>query len=134
MLINRVIYILYIILLGLFGILLGFLLGVYRRKDDIYVFTLLLLLKMLYNDGFDYGLLKPNKVDQFSKFSLKTIEQINPRPSRLILKEPDQIPLPFLIIEDPLVFIETEVLWDESTNYEFELFRFYRNVNQKVES
>jgi hypothetical protein len=89
---------------------------------------------MLYNDGFDYGLLKPNKVDQFSKFSLKTIEQINPRPSRLILKEPDQIPLPFLIIEDPLVFIETEVLWDESTNYEFELFRFYRNVNQKVES
>ena len=132
-LITRVIYILYIILLGLFGILLGFLLGVYRRKDDIYVFILLLLLKMLYNNGFDYDLLKPNKVHQFSKFSLKTIKQINPRPSRLILKEPDQIPLPFLIIEDPFVFIETEVLWDEPINYEFELFRFYRNVNQKVE-
>jgi hypothetical protein len=114
--------------------LLGFLLGVYSRKDDIYVFILLLLLKMLYNKGFDYDLLKPNKVDQFYKFSLKTIEQINPRPSRLILKQPDQIPLPFLIIEDPFVFIETKVLFDESINYAFELFIFYRNVNQKVDS
>jgi hypothetical protein len=133
-LITRVIYILYIILLSLFGILLGFLLGVYSRKDDIYVFILLLLLKMLYNKRFDYDLLKPNKVDQFYKFSLKTSEQINPRPSRLILKQPDQIPLPFLIIEDPFVFIETKVLFDESINYAFELFRFYRNVNQKVDS
>jgi hypothetical protein len=108
--ITRVIYILYIILLGLFGIILGFLLGVYKREDDIYVFILLLLLKMLCNNGFDYGLLKPNKVDQFSKFSFKTIEQINPHPSRLILKEPDQIPLPFFIIEDPLVFIDTDAL------------------------
>jgi len=99
-LITRVIYILYIILLGLFGILLGFLLGVYRRKDDIYVFILLLLLKMLYNNGFDYGLLKPNKVDQFSKFSLKMIEQINQRPSRLILKELDQIESNYKIISD----------------------------------
>jgi hypothetical protein len=37
-LITRVLYILYIILLGLFGILLGFLLGVYSRNDDIYVY------------------------------------------------------------------------------------------------
>jgi hypothetical protein len=136
-LISRAIYILYIILLGLFGILLGFLLGIYRREDDTYGFVLLLLLKMLYNDGFDYGSLKPNKVDHFSKFSLKTIEQINPRPSRLIFKElfkePDQIPLPFLIIENLFVFLETEILSDESINYEFELFKFYRNINKKVE-
>ena len=46
-LIIRVMYILDIILLGLFGIVLGFLLGVYRREDDIYVFILLLLLKLL---------------------------------------------------------------------------------------
>ena len=131
-LITRVIYILYIILLGLFGILLGFLLGVYSRNDDIYVFTLLLLLKMLYINGFDYVLLKPNKVDPFPIFSLKSIEQIDPRPLKITLKEPEQIPLPFLIIEDPLVFIDTEVLWDESTNYQFELFKFYRYVNQKI--
>lgn len=136
-LITRVIYILYIILLGLFGILLGFLLGVYSRNDDIYVFILLLLLKMLYINGFDYVLLKPNEVDQFSKFSLKKIEQMDPRPLKMTLTELDQsppIPLPILIIKDPFVFIETEVLWDKSTNYEFELYRFYRNINQKVES
>ena len=88
---------------------------------------------MLYNNGFDYILLKPNKIDQFSKFSLKTIEQIDPRPLKITLTEPDQSPLPFLIIKDPFVFIKTEVLWDKSTNYEFELYRFYRNINQKVE-
>ena len=130
--ITRVRDILYIILLGLFGILLGFLLGVYKKEDEICVLILLLLLQILYNDRFDYGLLKFNKADQFSTFSFKTIEQINPRPSRLIFKEPDQIPLPFLIIEDPFVFIETEVLRDKSINYEFELFKLYRNVNEKV--
>lgn len=77
-LITRVIYILYIILLGLFGIRLGFLLSVYRRKDDIDILILLLLLqilynKIIYNDVFDYDLLKPNKVDQFYKFAFKTI-------------------------------------------------------------
>ena len=90
----------------------------------------MLLLQILYNDEFDYSLLKRNKVDQFSKFSFKTIEQINPRSSRLILKEPNQIPLPFLIIEDFFVFIEIEVSWDKSINYE--LFKLYRNVNEKV--
>lgn len=47
-LITRVLYILYIILLELLSI---FLLSVYRRKDDIYLFILLLLLKMLSNIG-----------------------------------------------------------------------------------
>lgn len=101
-----------------------------------YIYILLLLLELLlfllYTNGFDYGLLKPNKVDLFSKFSLKPIEQINPRPSRLILKEPNHITIPFLITEDPFVFIETEVLCDESTNYQFELFKFYRYVNHKI--
>ena len=129
MLITKVVYVLYIILLGLFGILLSFLLDIYKQNDDIYLFILLLLLKMLYNNVLDYVFLKSNKIDQFS---LKTIEQINSRSSRLILKEPDQISLPFLIIEDPLVFIETEVLWEEPINYKFKLFKFYQNVNGKV--
>lgn len=128
-LITKVVYVLYIILLGLFGILLSFLLDIYKQNDDIYLFILLLLLKMLYNNVLDYVFLKSNKIDQFS---LKTIEQINSRSSRLILKEPDQISLPFLIIEDPLVFIETEVLWEEPINYKFKLFKFYQNVNGKV--
>ena len=101
----------------------------------------MLLLKIIYNNGFDHVLLEylhdlsleTNTAETFSKFSLKSIEQIDPRPLKIIFKEPEQIPLPFFIIEDPLVFIETEVLWHESTNYQFELFKFYRYINQKIE-
>ena len=143
--ITRIVYVLYLIILRIFGILVGFFLGIYKRENEvneIYIFLLLLLLQILYNNGFDEVLLEilsrrslePGNIEEFSKFSLKSIEQIDPRPLKITLKETEQIPLPFLIIEDPLVFIDTEVLWDESINYEFELFRFYRNVNQKVES
>ena len=139
---TRIVYFLYWILLGVFGIIIGFLLGVYKREDEINAFLLLLLLKIIYNSGFDDVLLEylhdlsleTNTVEPFSKFSLKSIEQIVTRPSKIIFKEPEQIPLPFFIIKDPLVFIDTEILWDKSTNYEFELFKFYRNVNQKVKS
>ena len=128
--ITRILYFLYLILLGVFGIIIGFLLGVYKREDEINAFLLLLLLKIIYNSGFDDVLLEylhdlsleTNTVEPFSKFSLKSIEQIVTRPLKIIFKEPEQIPFPFLIIEDPLVFIETEVLWDKSTNCEFELY------------
>ena len=116
------------------------LLGIHKRHQEIYVFTLLFLLEMLYSNGFEDVLLayfpglflEPKTAEPFSKFSLKSIEQIDPRPLKITLKEPEQISLPFLIIEDPLVFIDTEVLWDESTNYQFELFKFYRYVNHKI--
>ena len=114
----------------------------YKREDEINAFLLLLLLKIIYNcnNRFDDVLfeylhdlsLETNTVEPFSKFSLKSIEQIGLRPLKITLKEPEQIPLPLLIIEDSLVFIDTEVLWDESTNYQFELFKFYRYVNQKI--
>lgn len=141
--ITRIVYFLYLILLGIFGIIIGFLLGVYKREDEInafLLFLLLLLLKIIYSNGFyDVSLkylhdlsLETNTAEPFSKFSLKNIEQIYPRPLKIILKQPEQISLPFLIIEDPLVFIDTDVLWDESTNYQFELFKFYRYVNQKI--
>jgi hypothetical protein len=81
-----------LILLGVFGVPLGFLLGVYRREKEIYIFTLLLLLEMLYSNGLDYVLFEPNKAEHFSKFSLKTVEQINTRPLKIILKEPNQRP------------------------------------------
>ena len=68
------------------------------------------------------------KLTSFLNFFL-TIEQIDPRPLKITLIEPDQSPLPFLIIKDPFVFIETKVLWDKSTKYAFELYRFYRNIN-----
>lgn len=141
-------YILYLILLGLFGILLGFFLGVYRRENqvnEIYIFLLLLLLQILYNNGFDDVLfeilrrrsLEPRNIEQFSKFSLQVCEPSYSRPSKLFLGElieKPQIPLPFPIIEDPLVVIETEVFWKKPINYKLELFKFYQNVNEKVKS
>ena len=38
--------------------IVGLLLGIYRRQDDIYLFILLLLLKILYNNGFNDFLLE----------------------------------------------------------------------------
>lgn len=136
--ITSIVYGLYLILLAIFGVLLGFLLGVYSlysREEEVYLFLLLLLLKILYNNGFDDILLEPlrirslelRKIDEFSNFSLKSIQQINLRPLKIILTKPDQslqIPLP--VLTDPFVKIEIDFIWDESTNYEFELFKFYR--------
>ena len=138
--ITRILYLLYWSILAIFGIIVGFLFGVYKREDEINLFLLLLLLKIIYNNGFNEVLvqflpdlsLETNTVEPFSKFSSKTIEPIHPRPLKLVLKETPKIPLPFLIIEDPLVTIDIEVLWDESTNYQFKLFKFYRDVDQKI--
>lgn len=95
--ITRIVYFLYWILLGIFGIIIGFLLGIYKREDEINTVLLLLLLKIIYNNGFDdvlleylYGLsLETNTAETFSKFSLKSIEQIDPRPLKIIFKEPE---------------------------------------------
>jgi hypothetical protein len=93
--ITTIVYAFYSILLGLFGILLGFLLGVYRRKEqiddnDIYLFILLLLLNILYKKGFDDVLfdlpdssLAPNIAKPF-----KPLPQIQRRTLKMILKEP----------------------------------------------
>lgn len=121
-------------------------LGVYGREkqvNEIYIFLLLLLLQILYNNGFDNVLfeilrrrsLEPRNIEQFSKFSLQVCEPSNSRPSKLFLRElveKPQIPFPFPIMEDRLGFIETEVLWEQPINYQFQLFQFYQNVNEKV--
>ena len=135
-LITRIMYILYLILLGLFGILLGFFLGVYRRENQlnkIYIFLLLLLLQILYNNGVDDVLfeilrrrsLEPCNIEQFSKFSLQVCEPSNSRLSKLFLGElveKPQIPLLFPIIKNPLVVIEAKVFWKKPINYKLELF------------
>ena len=108
---------------------MGFLLDIYRRKteiDQIYLLFLLLLLQILYNNGFEpvqIPSLEPLNIEEFSKFSLQVSEPRNSRQSKLFLGEfveKPQIPLPFLIIEDPLVVIKTEILWKNLINYKFE--------------
>ena len=143
--ITRIVYGLYLILLGIFGILLGFLLGVsrHRSENEVYVFLLVLLLNILHNNGFDNVLLEllrvhslePRNIEEFSKVSLRVCELRNSRPSKLFLGESVEKPqIPFTLLGDPPSSIDMDFLFEESTNYKFELFRFYRNGTQKVKS
>ena len=141
--ITRIVYSLYFSLLGIFRVLLGFFYGRYQSQNERDVFFLLLLLQILYNKQFNDVLLeilsrrslKLSNIQEFSKFLFKSIEQIDPRPLKMIFKKPDQklqVPLPCPIIEEPPVVIETEVFWKEPISYKFELFKFYQNINEKV--
>lgn len=147
--ITTIVYALYFILLGLFGILVGFLLGLYQHKyenetDDInhiWLFFLLLFLHILSHKGFDDILLDglshsstaPNIVEPFEKFSLQPLSQIESRPFKLILKETQQIPqIPFPILYDPSVNIQIDFVWYESIHYKFQFFEFYQTLNEKV--
>jgi hypothetical protein len=88
---------------------------------------------MLYNDRLNSILLEPHKAKDFSKFSLKPMEQINTGPLKIILKEPNQrLPIPLPIFSDPFVWIDIDFIAEKSKNYKFELSKFYLNVNQKV--
>nr|WAK84814.1 hypothetical protein [Amicula sp. isolate GU52X-4 cfCalB7] len=124
--------ILYIILLGLlvgiFGIFLGFLLGVYAHEDELDIFFLFFLLQILYaTNKFPDHLLGPNifECDRFSR--LTPIEQLEPRQSKLTMKNYDSLPLPFSMINSPIINVETAIFMQKSTNFEFELVQFYGN-------
>lgn len=123
------------ILLAILGILLGFLLGLYKCKKnrrDIYLLYILFLLKIIYDESFDYVLAETNEVKEFSKICLRPMEQVEIGSSRLILENPNKIPSPFLIIEDQFIVIETELLFQEHIDYKFEFFNFYKDINQKL--
>ena len=143
-------YALYFILLGLFGILVGFLLGLYQHKyenetdeiNHIYLFFLLLLLHLLSQKEFDHILLDglshsstaPNIAEPFEKFSLQPLPQIESRPFKLILKETQQrTQIPFPILDDPSVTIQIDFVWEESIHYKFQLLELYQNLHYKVQ-
>lgn len=56
--ITRIVYFLYLILLSIFRIIIGFPLGIYKREDEINTFRLVLLLQILCNNRFDNVLLE----------------------------------------------------------------------------
>ena len=123
------------IFLGLLGIILGFLSGVSKHYSDISTLRLLLLLEILYSNGLEYAFLEPNEVDQFLKFSPKTLKQIDVPSSKIILEEFDKIfQIPFPIFSDPFIFIDIDIdfIWEEPFNYKFELFKFYKNTTKKI--
>jgi len=144
--ITGIFYSLCFVLLMIFGVWLGFLFDVYREDEAIYLFTILLLLQIFYRNGFyhllleylhnyDLSLESITGEQQFSKFSFKTVEKIQSRPLKIILKQPDKISQILLpILDNPFVKIDIEVILEESTNYQFEFFKFYPDVNKKMKS
>lgn len=114
--ITRIIYGLYLILLGVFGILLSFLLAISKRENEIYLF---LLLRILYNNGFDDVLLEPlrirslepRNIEEFSKFSLQVCEPSNSHLSKLLLGE---------FVEKPQISLH--LFRDQKAYYTYELY------------
>lgn len=162
LLITGIVYGLYLIFLGIVGFILGIWLHLlevwldsYRKskglslsnkKDKIYLFLLLLLLRILYNLGFNNILFDPleklcldsskyHNIEKFSTFHSQGFEPNKMSPFKLFLEKPvDNPEVPFPILGDPFLFIDVNFLFEELTNYEFELFTFYLDVNQKIKS
>ena len=133
---NKLIYILLIFIFGIFALILGFLIGMKKRQNDVYLFISLFLLEIINNlksasnITLINNLLEPIQENEFSKFSLRTIEHVLPT-SKIMLKKPDDpISFPFFMInESPSVVIQTEILYDTLSidSNEFKLFKFYQN-------
>jgi hypothetical protein len=152
LLIAIIIYLFYLVILVIFGVLLGFLLGLSNRKNsnEPYLFLLLELLKLLYGIyiidpvGFDnilleplqFRSLEPGNIEEFSSFSLQVIEPIKLRQPKIFLeksaKQHEILFSPILI--DPFLYIDINSIFEKSTKYKFTLFHFYFNVNQKIKS
>ena len=144
--VTRIIYFLYLILLGILGISIGFWLSVYEHYNEIPAFILCMILELLYFYDRSFKLCSPDlglsigfpPAESTSTFSLESAEIIKPNPPKFSFDEPAaKMPLPFLIFDDPSlvttdVLIDTEIFWDQSTDYQFKLFKFSRNMNQKI--
>jgi len=138
--ISRIVLLLYLILLSILGIIIGWTLGFYTRNDELYTFLLLLFLQSLSNIGFDVALwqslnnflLETNKAERFCKFLLKSSNQINPGPLPIMLKGPDPILALPPIIENPFITIDGDVFSKQAAKYQFKLFYFYQDIKQKI--
>jgi hypothetical protein len=133
LLLKGFIYFLFLIILGLSGLIIGIFLRMYKNNQEVYTLIMLLFSQIFHNPDLDYVVSKQDKVKHFYKISVKTIEQNAMSTLKLIFKEPNQIPqISFPIVSDPFVWIDIDFIWEESKNYTFELFKFYQNVNEKV--
>jgi hypothetical protein len=131
----KFVYVIYFILIGLFSVLMGFLLSMYKTDKKIYVLTILIFLQSLYINVFNSILFESNKIkhlQELQKLNFKPVKQIRANPSKLIFQKLDQsklIPLPILI--DPFILIDVEIVWKKEL-YEFELLKFCQEINKKI--
>jgi hypothetical protein len=93
---------------------------------------------MILINGFE-GQLNSSKILTVEGISdmefVKPIDVPLSKSPKLILKKSVEIPeLPFPLLGDPFLLIDFDLVPMKSTNYEIELFIFYLNVNQKLNS
>lgn len=150
----------YMLFASILGVIIGFIIAAYKRKDKINFFNLYKLLKTFYKtiikplfivlllyffrnmdatskirwkailDGFDPDMII--KVTQFDKFSGKFIPKINQRLPRIILqKSTKDSSIPFPIIEDPIIEIEIWISENEEECSKIEFTKFYKNNKLK---
>ena len=131
-LIVKFVYIIYFIIIGLFSMLVGFLLSIYKTDKKIYILTLLIFLQSLYINVFNSILFEPDKIKHLQELNFKPVKQISINPSKLTFQKQFQrqlIPLPILI--DPFILINVEIVWKKEL-YEFELLKFCQEINKKI--
>jgi len=109
------------------------------------LFIFLLLLQIIYN--FDDSLLeyvkclsdsfiKIKQTDYVYQFSCKRIDVVDRPVSKIVFEKSEKLASSSLIIDNPKensVFIESEILWDDLKNIEFEVFKIDIN-NKKIHS
>lgn len=139
----KIICTLYFLILALFGIVSGILIYLFTYKDEIneiYLF-ILFLSNIIHNkklnnillDFLQVYSLETHGVEKFSKFSLEVCKETNPRPSKLVFKKVIKKSKTLLpILDDPPILVDINYIFEKSPDYIFELFSFYKDVNQKV--
>lgn len=107
----------------------------YKKEKKIYVLILFLLAYVLCINGQIDSFIKASTGDQLPKvdFGFKPVDQATVRPLKLILKDSDQMPkIPFPIITEPLIWFGSHFIEKGSSDYSFELFKFYEEINVKL--
>ena len=116
-----------------------------KKINSLLLFIFLLLLQIIYN--FDDSLLeyvkclsdsfiKIKQTDYVYQFSCKRIDVVDRPVSKIVFEKSEKLASSSLIIDNPKensVFIESEILWDDLKNIEFEVFKIDIN-NKKIHS
>ena len=124
------IYFLLFIFLGIFGLLLGLLLGLYKNSNEIFIFLILILLKIIVPNE-----LNNNVSDLDRIFPFEFLKFTNPSSSKIFLKKSfEEAEIPFPILGDPIVPIDIDVSFYEFKHFQFQLFYFYQDVTQGIKS
>lgn len=142
-LLNTFGWVLFFLLLFIFGILLGFLFGIYRRENEIYMFALLFFLKLLHSGNFDkiiLSLLPVNSLELTRPenfFTTEVLDTTYSSSSKLLL-EPvkNNHPFPEPLLSDLFIWVDIDIIQKEkeANNFQFQLVKFYHNVNKKIKS